>query len=94
MADYIDRKAAIARFKEYALNVFGINIDIPEEYGGHSFGENFWEGLHGAIDVVPVVRCRECRYYNKPRLGWCSAHLDREGPNDFCSYSEREEDTP
>jgi hypothetical protein len=44
------------------------------------------------VDAVPVVRCRECRYYNKPRLGWCSAHLDREGPDDFCSYGEREED--
>ena len=30
---------------------------------------------------------------NKPRLGWCSAHLDREGPDDFCSYGERSEVT-
>lgn len=44
------------------------------------------------VDAVPVVRCRECRSYNKPRLGWCSVHLDREGPDDFCSYGEREED--
>lgn len=43
-------------------------------------------------DAVPVVRCRECRSYNKPRRGWCSVHLDREGPDDFCSYGEREED--
>lgn len=42
------------------------------------------------IDAVPVVRCRECRSYNKPRLGWCSVHLDREGPDDFCSYGEME----
>lgn len=44
-----------------------------------------------AADVVPVVHCRHCRSYNKPQLGWCSVHLDREGPDDFCSYGERNE---
>lgn len=42
-----------------------------------------------AADVAPVVHCRHCRSYNKPRLGWCSVHLDREGPDDFCSYGVR-----
>lgn len=46
-----------------------------------------------AADVVPVVHCRHCRSYNKPQLGWCSVHLDREGPDDFCSYGERSEVT-
>ena len=36
-------------------------------------------------DVVPVVRCKDCKYHNKPRLGWCSFHLDRENSDDFCS---------
>lgn len=44
-------------------------------------------------DVAPVVHCRHCRSYNKPQLGWCSVHLDREGPDDFCSYGERNEVT-
>lgn len=39
-----------------------------------------------AADVVPVVRCKDCRSYNKPRVGWCEVHLDREHPDDFCSY--------
>jgi hypothetical protein len=39
-----------------------------------------------AADVALVVHCRS---YNKPRLGWCSVHLDREGPDDFCSYGVR-----
>lgn len=43
-----------------------------------------------AADVAPVVHCRS---YNKPQLGWCSVHLDREGPDDFCSYGERSEVT-
>lgn len=42
-----------------------------------------------AADVAPVVYCRHCRSYNKPRLGWCSVHLDCEGPDDFCGYGAR-----
>lgn len=45
-----------------------------------------------AADAVPVVHCRHCRSYNKPRLGWCSVHLDREGPDDFCGYGARMDD--
>lgn len=37
--------------------------------------------------------CWECRNYNKPRLGWCSHHMDRENPDDFCSWGQRREDT-
>lgn len=46
-----------------------------------------------AADVAPVVHCRHCRSYNKPRLGWCSVHMDREGPDDFCGYGKRNEVT-
>lgn len=42
-----------------------------------------------AADVAPVVHCSHCRSYNKPRLGWCSVHMDREGPDDFCGYGVR-----
>ena len=42
-----------------------------------------------AASVEPVVRCYQCRSYNKPRLGWCSVHLEREGPDDFCGYGAR-----
>jgi len=44
-----------------------------------------------AADVAPVVRCKNCRSYNKPKTGWCEVHLDREHPNDFCSYGERKD---
>ena len=43
------------------------------------------------INAIPVVRCRDCRSYNKPRTGWCEVHLDREHMDDFCSYGERKE---
>lgn len=43
------------------------------------------------VDAVPVVRCLDCRSYNKPKTGWCEVHLDREHPDDYCSYGKRRE---
>lgn len=40
------------------------------------------------VDAVEVVRCRDCRSYNKPKTGWCEVHLDCEHPDDYCSYGE------
>ena len=45
------------------------------------------------VDAVVVTRCKNCRSYNKPKTGWCEVHLDRENPDDFCSYSEPKEGT-
>ena len=41
-------------------------------------------------DAVPVVRCRECKYHNKPP---CPVRLSFNWTedNDFCSYGERKE---
>lgn len=43
------------------------------------------------VDAVSVTRCKNCRSYNKPKTGWCEVHLDREHPDDFCSYGERKD---
>ena len=43
------------------------------------------------VDAVVVTRCKDCRSYNKPKTGWCEVHLDREHPDDFCSYGERKD---
>ena len=42
------------------------------------------------IDAVPVVRCRECKYHNKPP---CPMRLSFNWTedNDFCSYGERKD---
>ena len=42
------------------------------------------------IDAVPVVRCRECEYHNKPT---CPMRLSFNWTkdDDFCSYGERKE---
>ena len=47
-----------------------------------------------AVDAVPVVRCRECKYY-KPDEFECGCDfaggLPYVKPDDFCSYGERKE---
>ena len=43
------------------------------------------------VDAVVVTRCGNCRSYNKPKTGWCEVHLDREHPDDFCSYGKRKD---
>ena len=42
------------------------------------------------VDAVPVVRCRECEYHNKPT---CPMRLSFNWmkDDDFCSYGERKE---
>ena len=42
------------------------------------------------IDAAPVVRCRECKYHNKPT---CPMRLSFNWTkdDDFCSYGERKE---
>lgn len=42
------------------------------------------------VDAVPVIRCRECKYHNKPP---CPMRLSFNWTedNDFCSYGERKD---
>ena len=51
--------------------------------------------LHSAkaIDAVPVVRCRECKYHHDCGAHFCDAlGMDcPDGSEFFCSYGERKE---
>ena len=64
------------------------------ELGGNAVSVcRFWEALDMAVkalDAVPVVRCRECKYHNKPQ---CPMKLSFNWTedDDFYSYGEREE---
>ena len=41
-------------------------------------------------DIVEVVRCKDCIYYN---ANWCTYWEDMDmQPTDFCSKAERKED--
>lgn len=44
-----------------------------------------------AADVVPVVRCRDCREFAKTSH-WCESFDNPTGEDDFCSYGERREE--
>lgn len=86
MSEYIDREAAI----EICETEYQARLRMCD-YCGDTVAWNIGDEIKAlpAADVAPVVHCRHCRSYNKPRLGWCSVHLDREGPDDFCGYGAR-----
>lgn len=79
MAEYIDRGTAIAKLTA---------LEVTEPSATMTDAKRLLADMPAA-DVAPVVHCRHCRSYNKPRLGWCSVHMDREGPDDFCGYGAR-----
>lgn len=46
-------------------------------------------------DLVPVVRCKDCKYYEEYEAGkyWCWVGiLGGAKPTDFCSYGKRRAD--
>ena len=85
MAEYIKREAVINRIKEYALDVYGIDLDDAKQFGGGSRSENYCEGLYEATeliddipaaDVAPVVRCKDCKHYRNHPNGLCYLHTE------------------
>jgi hypothetical protein len=85
MANYFDCAALMGQ-----LTSAEMQRKLKQASGAEAYNK-FLLLVNGApvADVAPVVHCRHCRSYNKPRLGWCSVHMDREGPDDFCSYGVR-----
>ena len=43
------------------------------------------------IDAVPVVRCKDCKYYRKNRFV-CDLTKYASTEDDFCSWAERKEE--
>ena len=72
-----------------------LNGNIPDKCAGYDSAIAQANKLPSVDPVHVAGACyyRECRNYNKPRLGWCSHHMDRENPDDFCSWGKRREDT-
>ena len=89
MAEYIKREALQAALVRKRCGV--ANQRYTEGWNDCLLRVKSMVSKTPSADVAPVVCCRHCRSYNKPRLGWCSVHLDRENPDDFCSYGERKE---
>lgn len=55
MAEYIDKQAVINRIKEYALEVYGIDLDDAKQFAGRSLEENYSEGLYEAKELVEDI---------------------------------------
>ena len=58
-----------------------------------------------SVDAIPVVRCKDCKYYRNHPNGMCYLHTEPKEnergysgeavcvePDDFCSYGERREE--
>ena len=87
MAEYIERNWLYDQ-----LNSMGQEFDLVDTL---ELIEKF-----PAADVVPVVRCRECKYRTQEtrwtRAGFCgrcgAGDFFVAKPDGFCSYGERKED--
>lgn len=48
-----------------------------------------------SVDVAPVVRCKDCKFYTSMRTdiktGICDLNVHHMGDDGFCSYGERKE---
>ena len=90
MDEYISRKAAIAYIREQSEEC----QKAFEELGGESgiyadayndLAEDFYS--IPAVDVAPVVRCKDCRKFKT-----YACRMVASGYDDFCSYGERKEE--
>lgn len=94
MAEYIERANLIARIKYYVTHT-------PKDKGEHyAYSVMLNEILNRpAADVVPVVRCKDCKWFVDNNGGeWYGCKMfqvvritpeDAPKPDDFCSYGER-----
>ena len=55
MAEYLKRETVINRIKEYASNVYGIDLDDPLQVAGNSVDEKICEGLYEAIELINEI---------------------------------------
>lgn len=89
MAKYIEREAALHEIERREALMVGdkcVSVSAIK-----SFIKN-----RPAADVVPVVRCMDCKYWQDNNDGYpheeCRwGHGETPDANDFCSYGERRE---
>lgn len=55
MAEYIRQEAIINRIKEYALDVYGIDLDNSLRIAGKSVDDRICEGLYEAIELTNEI---------------------------------------
>ena len=88
MAEYIEREAALDCVKcdlgkkDYKISYQGAMVEIA-----------FRIDAIPAADVVPVVRCKDCKHYQHDAFfdhDWCNGQ--RVTPDYYCADGERESD--
>ena len=98
MTDYISRKAALEAIEKH-------KEEMAKTGGVSNKGKMFYlMGQDHAIDVlrivpaadvVPVVRCKDCKYFVDMRhytgLGWCIEVGDTRSKDWYCADGERRE---
>lgn len=90
MAEYIERGAAIDAVTAVYVRT-----------AGYKTRERVWETREAiqklpASDVAPVVRCKDCKYWQDNNGGYpheeCRwGHGETPEANDFCSYGEQKD---
>lgn len=93
MAEYLNKEMFLQ-----SMGLLGDETKYGNRDGEHqsrSYGTWMGYEIMGSVedsvveeDVVPVVRCKDCRYFNGA-LGHCDNHGMGIIPNEFCSYGER-----
>ena len=89
MAEYIERAAALHEIeRREALMVGDKCVSVAAM---KSFIKN-----RPAADVAPVVRCKDCKYWQDNNDGYPHEECrwgngETPEPDDFCSYGERKE---
>lgn len=91
MDEYIAREA-VEKFIMDGLN----NSDVYERFGHDAIKIIAEVHYMPAADVAPVVRCKDCKYWQDNNDGYpheeCRwGHGETPDANDFCSYGERKE---
>lgn len=84
MAEYIEREA----LRKILENWRDAHADVDDEEGYGLLEDVICEvDAQIAADVVPVVRCKDCKHEFGGSCIICG--FQRREPEDFCSYGER-----
>jgi len=66
-------------------------VEADGEYGVYRDGLFVLEDEYMAVPAEPLIRCRDCRYY-EPNIYshfTCELLMYQATPNDFCAWGER-----
>ena len=98
MAKYINREALEVELNHRLSFLMAENSEYDHYTSGYDEAVDTVETFPSAVDVAPVVWCKDCTHYG---MGVClkiysdgNAHPETwqsRRPDDFCSYGERKD---